>query len=370
MYVRADHSLYTADQLMRHELGHDMIAKGEVDINAVREKLTKKAGKENVDKIAELYNNAYAGTGMTAEEIWEECICDSLGEMNIFAYEKISGKLLKKTLPKISKATKQSKTPIQTRGSPEGNASRDTYWYPDLSQQEWNLLNRKLDQELQLTDNYIDKNTKWLYADSRGIQVFAIYGIGNGTEATVLYAVGGNKAKTLNDRRIEYESNIDRTERNPYKKSLKRLGVQQHQYGNSVDRNGQNVSGTNKRTGQVSSGSQRGNNRGTVLSDSKQNNKVKSSGKASRELDTTYLDAVNRGDMGTAQRLVDEAAKANGYDKLFYHGAKKGGGFTEFRHKCSASSVLIKDYKTSDKSNEKALMASDFHKCFLLPYGR
>ena len=32
----------------------------------------------------------------------------------------------------------------------------------------------------------------------------------------------------------------------------------------------------------------------------------KVSGKASRELDTTYLDAVNRGDMETAQRMVDE----------------------------------------------------------------
>ena len=265
---------------------------------------------------------------MTAEEIWEECICDSLGVMNIFADEKISGKLLKKALPNISKATKQSKTPTQTRGSPDGKASRDTYWYPDLSQQEWNLLNRKLDQELQSTDNYIDKNTKWLYADSRGTQVFAIYGIGNGTEATVLYAVGGNKAKTLNDRRIEYESNINRTERNPYKKSLKRLGVQQHQYGNSVDRNGQNVSGTNKRTGQVPSDSQWGDNRGTVLSDIKQSTKVKSSGKASRELDTAYLDAVNRGDMETAQKMVDESAKKAGYDYHLYHGTNPN--FTTF----------------------------------------
>ena len=63
---------------------------------------------------------------MTAEEIWEECICDSLGVMNIFADEKISGKLLKKALPNISKATKQSKTPTQTRGSPDGKTSRET----------------------------------------------------------------------------------------------------------------------------------------------------------------------------------------------------------------------------------------------------
>ena len=36
VYVRADHSTYTADQIMEHELGHDKIAKGEVDIKKVR----------------------------------------------------------------------------------------------------------------------------------------------------------------------------------------------------------------------------------------------------------------------------------------------------------------------------------------------
>ena len=36
-------------------------------------------------------------------------------------------------------------------------------------------------------------------------------------------------------------------------------------------------------------------------------------------------------------------------------------------HKSRTSYDLIKDYKTSEKSNAKAPMASDFHKCFLLP---
>lgn len=38
------------------------------------------------------------------------------------------------------------------------------------------------------------------------------------------------------------------------------------------------------------------------------------------ERDTEYLDAVNRGDMETAQRMVDEAAKEAGYDYHLYHG--------------------------------------------------
>lgn len=269
VYVRADHTKYTADQLMRHEVGHDMIAKGEVDVKAVRKRLIKKVGEENVDAVAKAYADAYEGTGYTAEEIWEECICDSLGDMNIFSKEE-NNALMKRILPEIKKAASESKAPTKTRGSPEGKASRDIYWYPKLSQREWDLLNHRLEQEIETSDNYIDKHTKWLYADSRGVRVFAIYGIGDGTEPTVLYAVGGNSAKTLNERRIEYESNINRTERNPYKKRLNRIGVQQRQYGDGVNRNGQNVAPTNSRFGQVPSRTRGGDNRETVLGDGKQ----------------------------------------------------------------------------------------------------
>ncbi len=51
----------------------------------------------------------------------------------------------------------------------------------------------------------------------------------------------------------------------------------------------------------------------------------------SPESDASYLSAVENGDMETAQRMVDEAAKAAGYSSRMYHGAKNGGGFTVFR---------------------------------------
>ena len=41
--------------------------------------------KENVDEPANSYGDAYAGSGYDADQIWEECICDSLGYMNVFA---------------------------------------------------------------------------------------------------------------------------------------------------------------------------------------------------------------------------------------------------------------------------------------------
>ena len=131
VFVRADHSLYTADQLMRHELGHDMIAKGEVDINAVRERLLETVGKEKIDEVAELYTNAYEGSGMSADEIWEECICDSLGDMNIFAGKENAEKFIGAALSEIKAATNETKSPTQTRGSPEGKASRETGEYSE-----------------------------------------------------------------------------------------------------------------------------------------------------------------------------------------------------------------------------------------------
>ena len=64
-----------------------------------------------------------------------------------------------------------------------------------ISQQEWNLLNRRMTEEIESSEQYLDEATKWLYADEKGVQVFALCGIGDGTEATPLYAVGGKQAR-------------------------------------------------------------------------------------------------------------------------------------------------------------------------------
>ncbi len=85
VFVRADHPLYTSDQLMRHEVGHDMIAKGEIDINEVRERILTLVDKENLDIISGYYADAYVESGLNEQQIWEECICDSLADMNVFA---------------------------------------------------------------------------------------------------------------------------------------------------------------------------------------------------------------------------------------------------------------------------------------------
>ena len=83
-------------------------------------------------------------------------------------------------------------------------SSRGKYWRPDLNQQEWSLLNRRMEKELDSGKQYLDESTKWLYAEEKGVKVFALYGVGDGTEVTTLYAVGGKQAALQNANIAEY----------------------------------------------------------------------------------------------------------------------------------------------------------------------
>lgn len=122
VFVRADHPEYTAEQIIRHEAGHDMIAKGEVDPQTVRERISKEMGAVKTEQLAGLYEAAYRGTGLSADEIWEEVICDSLGDMNIFSgttYEEAAKELLGPT----KKAASAEREAARTRGPPAKEAA-------------------------------------------------------------------------------------------------------------------------------------------------------------------------------------------------------------------------------------------------------
>ncbi len=58
----------------------------------------------------------------------------------------------------------------------------------------------------------------------------------------------------------------------------------------------------------------------------------KESVKGKFSLDEAYRKAVSSGNVQEQQKLVEQAAKEAGYTKLFYHGSKKGGGFTTFKN--------------------------------------
>lgn len=95
-------------------------------------------------------------------------------------------------------ASRQAKT-LQAEGSNDTMGAtryfaKGKYWRPNLTQNEWTLLNRHMEQEISDSAHTLDESTQWAYAEEKGNRVFAIYGIGDGTEATPLYAVGGKTA--------------------------------------------------------------------------------------------------------------------------------------------------------------------------------
>ena len=139
VYVRADHPDFTADQIMRHEIGHDMIDRGEVYPDEVRKRIEDRFGEKNVKTIADAYVVAYSETEMEEDDIWEEIICDSLGDMNIFDsfkdMEKV-GELNSAFLYNLKEETLKSKKDV--RGPPKnskGKASRTNLSY---TQQQYN----------------------------------------------------------------------------------------------------------------------------------------------------------------------------------------------------------------------------------------
>ena len=83
-------------------------------------------------------------------------------------------------------------------------SARKKYWRPDLAENEWRLLERRMRKEIGSRENILDEATKWVYAIEKGVQVFALYGIGDGTDATPLYAVGGEKAAAYNAAMTEF----------------------------------------------------------------------------------------------------------------------------------------------------------------------
>lgn len=122
IYVRVDDPDYTAAQIAKHEAGHDMIARGEVDIDAVRARCKEVAPNGNVDELSAMYTKAYDGIGMTADEIWEECICDSLADMNEFGkiFESRSSTYAD-AMSQIRSATNEAKS----SRAPQRNAVKD-----------------------------------------------------------------------------------------------------------------------------------------------------------------------------------------------------------------------------------------------------
>lgn len=164
----------------------------------MQERIAESFGEAKTEWLAELYSAAYRSSDLTPSEVWEEVVCDSLGDMNIFHDIPVMEEHAQELLDETKKAAGADIETMRVRGPPtaaaEDKASRQ-YWRPSLKRDEWSLLNRRMEQEISGDQHKLDDGTKWVYANEKGVQVFAIYGIGDGTDATPLYAVGGKKSQ-------------------------------------------------------------------------------------------------------------------------------------------------------------------------------
>ena len=82
------------------------------------------------EAIAEHYMEIYAGTSLTEDQVWEEMICDSLADMNIFSKSKSraeAAEVMSTAIPAIQQAVSETKTEAtKTDAQVEGKASRET----------------------------------------------------------------------------------------------------------------------------------------------------------------------------------------------------------------------------------------------------
>ena len=283
------------------------------------------------------YATAYAMSTSTAEDveaIWEEVICDSLADMNVFSGSKMwaeTAEHMGMTIPAVQKAVSEGKA-NQTRGSPEaeGKASRE-------------FENRKKKGKVPSRDDFATNAMIWAFSSSTSPgDTKVLYDAKNSTWNQLVAENTEERYSIL----VSIEDTAENAEaiRNLYNEVYNENNRTQQRNGDvirndyerywSFSNNGGNDNVnverqiTNGQTGNVY-GKESDGNRNTNIQQSSSNSKQV---KYSRELDTAYLDAVKSGDMETAQKMVDEAAKNAGYDYHLYHGtpdARKMGGSGE-----------------------------------------
>lgn len=82
--VRSDHPDISAEQIMRHEMGHAAIAQGDISLGELRSAMLSDLSEKELSSAVEVYRHAYGDT-ISETEAFEEMCCDALGKINIFA---------------------------------------------------------------------------------------------------------------------------------------------------------------------------------------------------------------------------------------------------------------------------------------------
>lgn len=103
---------------------HARIMDGEISLEKAKAAMLEGMTDEELEKAVNDYTDLYDGTDLTADEIWEEIVCDSLGDMNVFSdtfegLQRKTGKLLRAT-KKTANELRGEKREQESRAPPEG----------------------------------------------------------------------------------------------------------------------------------------------------------------------------------------------------------------------------------------------------------
>ncbi|MBP5581552.1 MAG: hypothetical protein J6X85_07195, partial [Ruminococcus sp.] len=355
VWVRGDHPLFSSSQLAGHEKGHYLIDSGAIsskEMRAIVEQLTSEdfvrsmineygqrwnkgrlplTKQQRAEAIAGLYASAFEGSDLTAEQIWDEIICDSIGNMNrvegVRALAELKGKadtLLQYTGKEAGKQA--SRAPPSESRNESGNAR----YSKDLNERSRALRPGEMVNEYRDKVNWPEYYQKILNAEynadnfedgefatmTLGNSVLTLQMQRNGEWAVVGMEdinerMGNNRKPSENGNQGDRELPAERS-RNSGGSDLAQS--EQRARNTKKDSNVQNAEGISKDASAVLQ------RRGSVKRFSREFTPTAS--------DEKYLAAVNSGDMETAQKMVDEAAKAAGYRTERFHGTRAN--FTQF----------------------------------------
>ena len=159
--VRADHPDYTAEQIMRHEMGHAAFENGDLSIDEAREMLLDEFTADEINELIEIYNSEYGGI-LSAEEAFEEICCDALGRMNIFEGTDLNSKSYWKAQDTVRKYAAE-RTGSKGRAPPKKGGVKYSYAGKHARTADLEQLERAKQMQTQGADmESIRKATGWL----------------------------------------------------------------------------------------------------------------------------------------------------------------------------------------------------------------
>ena len=389
MIVRSDDPLFSPAQIARHEAAHKQLENGEINLGTAVRQLQQQYSTAQIREMIRLYTAAYGNSGMNARQVLEEMVCDAMGKMNAFATEETStvagevGQFLRD----LRKTALETQTDGQKNNAPEGvkfsreifdNAARQfdneiSQWDNDgrdgdrqfilgttgeilqgLGAVENDIymngdkINTILEEHPEMTLSEIKQipqilNDPTLILKSRNVGR-------RGSQNTRMVLFG--TAKAQNNLPIMVIFDVRPTEghfvvtdmqkvTSAYTKTTDAVGFVKNSFVMYADKKratpllrtiGFHTPIELRQGGYV--GSIAYNKQNVNLYGEEFSNVFREgTTKYSRELDSEYMELAKdpEGNRGELQEMVDQAAAEQGYKTLFYHGSKKGGGFTEFK---------------------------------------